>query len=277
MCKECGKVYSVLDMVDGICPICRDPKLKSKRLKEEKKEFEYLKNLVSSKTIFDKAEIETILGKCSFLGSAELIGEISYLGGIEEIDTLIKDKKIILDTVSLKTHQNGLSIEFHKGFLKSTYLALPYNKITAWTIEVEEELIRKEDKSVIGRALIGGVLFGPVGAIVGGISGTGQKKMPYSPSNNNILTLMCNIKNQDVIILFGIKSKNLQNVFTWFNKNLSQYYKKPTDIEFKKEPSIKIENNIFIADELKELKALVDDGILTQKEFDKQKEKLLNK
>jgi len=33
-----------------------------------------------------------------------------------------------------------------------------------------------KDKSSIGRAVIGGVIFGPVGAIVGGISGVGAKQ-----------------------------------------------------------------------------------------------------
>ena len=38
-----------------------------------------------------------------------------------------------------------------------------------------QEASTEQDKSVIGRAVVGGVLLGPVGAIVGGMSGIGTK------------------------------------------------------------------------------------------------------
>lgn len=45
------------------------------------------------------------------------------------------------------------------------------------SIEVNKEIKQTEkDKTVVGRALLGGILLGPVGAIVGGMSGIGTKK-----------------------------------------------------------------------------------------------------
>ena len=41
---------------------------------------------------------------------------------------------------------------------------------------LRENQITEKQKSVIGRAVVGGVLLGPLGAIVGGISGTGKKQ-----------------------------------------------------------------------------------------------------
>ena len=53
-------------------------------------------------------------------------------------------------------------------------LLLNYNQITDVFYGGKTELIQKP-KSVIGRAVVGGVIFGGVGAIVGAASGTGTK------------------------------------------------------------------------------------------------------
>lgn len=53
-------------------------------------------------------------------------------------------------------------------------ITLNYNQITDVFYGLETEIIEK-NKSVIGRAVAGGILFGGVGAVVGGISGTGTK------------------------------------------------------------------------------------------------------
>ena len=41
---------------------------------------------------------------------------------------------------------------------------------------VTDEILDEKDKSVIGRAIVGGIAFGVVGAVVGGMSGMGSKK-----------------------------------------------------------------------------------------------------
>lgn len=48
-------------------------------------------------------------------------------------------------------------------------------KIRAAVVKNERELIEKS-KSVVGRAVVGGVLLGGLGAVVGGMSGVGTKK-----------------------------------------------------------------------------------------------------
>lgn len=53
--------------------------------------------------------------------------------------------------------------------------SLRYDQVTA-AAKVDEVQIREVDKSVIGRAVVGGVLLGPLGAIVGGASGIGTKQ-----------------------------------------------------------------------------------------------------
>ena len=53
-------------------------------------------------------------------------------------------------------------------------IKLNYDQITDVFYGLETEVIEK-NKSVIGRAIAGGLLLGGVGAVVGGISGTGTK------------------------------------------------------------------------------------------------------
>jgi hypothetical protein len=52
---------------------------------------------------------------------------------------------------------------------------LKFEQITGVNVVSEKEIIEKS-KSVTGRAVAGGVLLGPLGAIVGGMSGIGSKQ-----------------------------------------------------------------------------------------------------
>jgi len=77
----------------------------------------------------------------------------------------------------------GDSLEFKTSSLPSTPPAatLPISQVTNVGFFTETELIEKS-RSVIGRGIAGGLVFGPVGAIVGGLSGTKnkQKKKQHS-------------------------------------------------------------------------------------------------
>jgi len=61
------------------------------------------------------------------------------------------------------------------SFSKQEPSHLKYNQIVNVGVVREEEIIEKS-KSVLGRAVVGGLVLGPLGAIVGGISGTGKKE-----------------------------------------------------------------------------------------------------
>lgn len=102
---------------------------------------------------------------------------------------LFKSKKGAIISDHFKLIENVVS--FSKGYmygvalyddhlevisLQKKKLLLNYNQITDVFYGMETELVDKP-KSVIGRAAIGGLLFGTTGAIVGAISGNDTKKV----------------------------------------------------------------------------------------------------
>jgi len=55
--------------------------------------------------------------------------------------------------------------------------SIPFADIKSVEVRKESDFIqgKEKDRSVIGRALVGGVLLGPVGGVVGGLSGVPKK------------------------------------------------------------------------------------------------------
>lgn len=71
--------------------------------------------------------------------------------------------------VTLYVHTNG--IEILSGIEK---FYISFDQLVSLKF-IPEEKLTQENKSVIGRAVVGGLLLGPLAAVVGGISGIGKK------------------------------------------------------------------------------------------------------
>lgn len=101
--------------------------------------------------------------------------------------------------------------------LQKKKLLLNYDQITDVFYGGKTELIQKP-KSVIGRALVGGVIFGGTGAVIGAVSGTGEKTekkthlyfiISYTSSDGND----CYIQFEDTRCYKGYKlSKKLKEL-----------------------------------------------------------------
>lgn len=124
----------------------------------------------------------------------------------------------------------------------------------------------------LGRAVVGGLLLGGVGAIVGGITGSKvQKKIC------NKLTLKLTVKNHNTPTIFinlvikeiKTKNKNYEYIYSQAQQCLSKLQL------ICNESSDKVQSNISVADELLKFKQLLDMGVITSEEFDKKKQELL--
>ena len=81
--------------------------------------------------------------------------------------------------VTLDDAANVLSVKERLGKKGPTTLRL--SQICGIDILTEEEIV-EQSKSVVGRAAVGGLLLGPLGALVGGMSGVGSKRKTESKS-----------------------------------------------------------------------------------------------
>lgn len=101
--------------------------------------------------------------------------------------------------------------------LQKKKLLLNYDQITDIFYGMETELISKP-KSVIGRAAIGGVLFGNAGAIVGAVSGSGTKEVKerhfyFIISYQSFEGTDCYLQFEDTRLYKGLKlSKKLKEL-----------------------------------------------------------------
>ncbi|ETI68138.1 SHOCT domain-containing protein [Neobacillus vireti] len=148
--------------------------------------------------------------------------------------------------------------------------------------------------SQIGGAIIGGVLAGGVGAVVGGLSGKKSSEQEINKidlkvvvNNTKSPIKIINFLTADVIDLngkpFPIKKDNPKyksaiNSANHWHSLLSLLIKQDEPISLEKKQEIKVEptRNLSVADEIKKLSDLLNQGLLTQDEFNRQKQKLLS-
>jgi len=79
------------------------------------------------------------------------------------------------EMVTLDIDKKANEVIIKSYMRKAPAVHLPISKITHISLDTEQEIIEK-NKSVVGRAAIGTLLAGPVGALIGGMSGIGTKK-----------------------------------------------------------------------------------------------------
>lgn len=142
---------------------------------------------------------------------------------------------------------------------------------------IEYELLEDGDsitKGGLGRAIVGGALLGGVGAVVGGVTGTRKTKAVI---NSLKIKITINQTSNPCVYVNLINSPTKSDSFIYKTVYSSAQEILSTLSIIENQSKSTNDNKISVADELIKLKALVDDGILTQEEFVIEKNKVLNR
>lgn len=106
-------------------------------------------------------------------------GDAAFSGDFRGEDNIVRT--ITPGSIKVLLHKYGINIT--NGFYLSQ-LEIHNTQLISIDFADQSELLR-QNKSVIGRAVIGNLLMGPMGAIIGGMSGIGTK----SAKNNSYLVI----------------------------------------------------------------------------------------
>lgn len=195
--------------------------------------------------------------------------------------------KIVLDQENKQIGIIDLRIDFAKIF--------SYKDVLEVTLcENGNEVTTTSRTSQIGGALLGSVVAGGVGAVIGGLSGKKQShqeidsiyiKVVVNDFDNPVHNFICydsTVQKKYDITYVAMKKDDpkyndiMETVNQWYS--ILKFVIKEAD-EMDKNESVQQHDEaskLNIADELKSLHELKVQGILTDSEFEKQKEKLLN-
>jgi len=173
--------------------------------------------------------------------------------------------------------KDGMIGEKTDGF-SGSHIKIPYEDVIRVEISFQGKIIYKKDNAV-GRALVGGALFGSAGAIVGSTSSTTTATKEETAT---LRILINNIQNPSIVIS-GINVENAENVKAIIEVVLNRIEKgiKKTNNDIISDVSNQIsereelESNDLLA-RLDKLGQLKEKGILTEEEFNIQKAKILS-
>ena len=145
-----------------------------------------------------------------------------------------------------------------------------YDEITGFELLEDGDTL---SEGGIGRALVGGALFGGTGAVVGGI--TGKRKNKGICTSLRIKVTLNNM-DDSVVYIDLLKTKTPKNGSIYkMHMNYAQEILSVFDLITKKHSPIESSETTSSADDILKFKKLLDADAITQEEYDTKKKELL--
>jgi hypothetical protein len=227
--------------------------------------------------IVDKNELEVQNDKIKKLN--DLQSQINDLNISQKFQSHDFQSSILLDEEQKKVcfifaNDDSIEIYDYKDILESEIL------------EDGTTITSTSRSSQLGGAIIGGVLAGGVGAVVGGLSG--KKSSEQEITKIDLKVIVNNTKSPNKIINFLTVDPDINGKPDPIRRDSPQYKNALSSIShwhsllsilIKQVDLIDSENPsviLSIADEIKKLSDLYNQGILSEEEFNTQKQKLLS-
>lgn len=193
----------------------------------------------------------------------------------------LKDNEILLNTFMITNKENPyIFIDTkNKLFKIGKKNAVNSNKVFHFNELIDYEYVEDGEtitKGGIGSAVVGGALFGAVGAIVGGT--TGKKKTKPVVTDMHIRISLNNkwISNMTIELL---SSETKKSSMTYgLMKSSSERIISLLDLIVRQSENVTdpVQNTSSVADEILKFKNLLDIGAITLEEFEAKKKQLLN-
>ncbi|MCF1783723.1 SHOCT domain-containing protein [Lactobacillus mulieris] len=235
-----------------------------------------------------------VCGKCmKKLGIKNTVGNIAWSKGqtLESIKEIAKEKNKIREnqenfeanyTVGLEAKFNDkkrimllakpkINWEFP---IKTDFYELPYENLVSYEIDEDGEV---QAKGGLKRTAVGGLLFGGAGAVVGAITRKKKKVCKYlrviittTDEDNPTITLdLISSETKVGSFVYNTNKENARKLASKFEQILAE--KREEVLE-----ASQTDQDVSVATQIREFKQLLDDGIITEAEFEQKKKQLMN-
>jgi ribosomal protein L37AE/L43A len=232
---------------------------------------------------FRIADKQWICPKCYKMAGLKLTDSTSKMN-VDDIKARMKAKEENqkqLDAFN-PTKKIGSFMEFddnQKKWVVLSGILGKRNKSTVYNYSdiVDFELLEDGEsiaKGGLGRALVGGALFGGTGAIVGGI--TGKRKQKGICNSLKIKITVKDINNPVIYVNFITSSTKKDGMIYKSMIKDAQECLSTLQVICDQQKQQDNKSSGTNADEIRKYKELLDDGIITKEEFEAKKKELLN-
>lgn len=165
--------------------------------------------------------------------------------------------------------KNELLMIRTKMNMKPKYL-LKFEQLKSYSVVENDKIIEKNNG--VSRAVAGGMMFGQAGAIVGAV--TKNNKIIETTNLLQLRILATNVAENNLFIPFLIGGKFKHDSFV-YKDAISRLSSCISNIDNIISSSKDLPVSDDLIEQLRKIKTLLDEGILTQEEFDKKKQELL--